>query len=258
MVKGMSNTGYIKLHRQIEDCWIWNCEPFSKGQAWIDLLLQANHEDHNTMFNGNVIVIGRGQRMTSIKALSERWMWSRHKVSDFLDTLEKDKMISQKRDNKRTLINIVNYGIYQDNVSESGHQTDIKRTSNGHQKDTNNNDKNENKYKEEYTHALPEKIIEQEADVELIPLADGSGWRPTIPEYEEYQRLFPDTDIDAEFRNMRAWCLANTKKTRNGVKRFVASWLSRAQNSPRAKPKTKRETFDANAYLLSQINGGET
>lgn len=249
----MGNTGYIKLHRQIQDCWIWNDEPFSKGQAWIDLLMLANHEDHKTFFNGKLVVVERGQRLTSIKALADKWGWSRHKVSDFLDLIEKDKMIEQKRDNKKTLITIVNYGIYQGTDSDEGHQKDIKRTSDGHQKDTNKNEKNEKEIKGE-TRA---RAHEEEAPVELIPLADGSGWRPTTSEYEEYQRLFPDTDVDAEFRNMRAWCLANTRKTRNGVKRFVAAWLSRAQNSSKSKPKIKRETFDANAYLLSQINGGE-
>jgi len=137
--------GWISIHRKIMDCWIWNDEPFSKGQAWVDLLLLANHQDKKISFDGGLVTVKAGQRLTSIKQLSERWRWSRHKVSDFLNLLEKDEMIEQKRDNKKTLITIVNYEVYQgENVCE-GHQKDIKRTSKGHQKDTNNNENNNNK-----------------------------------------------------------------------------------------------------------------
>ena len=120
--------GWISLHRKIEECWLWLDEPFSKGQAWVDLLLMANHHDKQISFNGKIITVSAGSRITSILYLSERWQWSRHKVSNFLNLLEKDKMITQKRDNKKTLITIVNYEFYQCQVEEK----DIKRTSKGH------------------------------------------------------------------------------------------------------------------------------
>jgi hypothetical protein len=97
--------GWIKLHRKIQESKIWdNNEPFDRRSAWIDLLLFANHEDKNIIFNGKVITVKRGERITSVLALSERWNWSRHKVSDFLNLLESEQMIVQKRDNKKTLI----------------------------------------------------------------------------------------------------------------------------------------------------------
>ena len=71
------------------------------------------------------------------------------------------------------------------------------------------------------------------ADVEPVILNDGTEWRPDIDLYDEYKKLYPAVDIDEEFRKMRAWCLSNSKKrkTKSGVKRFVNSWLDRAQNS---------------------------
>lgn len=36
--------GWIKLHRKLSDNPLWTCEPFTKGQAWVDLILLANHE----------------------------------------------------------------------------------------------------------------------------------------------------------------------------------------------------------------------
>lgn len=89
--------------------------------------------------------------------------------------------------------------------------------------------------------AEPEPLkpeTQKEAKVEAIVLNDGSEWRPTQEQYEEYKRLFPAVDIDAEFRTMRAWCQANAqrRKTRSGVLRFVQSWLSRTQDRPQSKP----------------------
>ena len=96
--------GWIALYRQIRDSWIWkNNEPFDKRSAWIDLLLTVNHKSKKIPFENDFIEIERGQTLTSIKQLAERWKWSRHKVSDFLDQLEQDTMIVQVRDNRKHL-----------------------------------------------------------------------------------------------------------------------------------------------------------
>ena len=136
--------GWISLHRKIQDCFIWDEKPFSWGQAWIDLLLLANHEDKRIYFAGKMTVIGRGQRITSIRILSERWGWSRHKTSDFLNLLEKENMIIQKRDNKKTLVTIVNYGDYQDVTRKKEPQKSHKGATKEPLSDTNNNENNEN------------------------------------------------------------------------------------------------------------------
>ena len=109
----MSN-GWIKLYRKIEDCWIWSDkEPFDKRSAWIDLLLSANHSDQKSLFNGELIAIKRGQILTSIRMLSDKWRWSINRVYRFLKLLENDEMLKREIDNNRTLLTIVNYSIYQ-------------------------------------------------------------------------------------------------------------------------------------------------
>lgn len=106
--------GWISIHRQLQEHWIWKSkEPFDKRSAWIDLLLMANHKTEKIEFDNTIIEVERGQRITSLKHLSDRWNWSRHKVSDFLNRLEQDKMLVQVRDNKKTLISIENYDKYQ-------------------------------------------------------------------------------------------------------------------------------------------------
>lgn len=111
--------GWISLYRQIVDNWIWKSqEPFDKRSAWIDLLLMVNHRTEKIEFNGNMIEVEKGQRITSIDKLANRWKWSRHKTSDFLNRLEGEHMLVQIRDNKKTLISIENYSKYQMNVGQ--------------------------------------------------------------------------------------------------------------------------------------------
>lgn len=106
--------GWISIHRKIQDNLIWNDKPFNRGAAWIDLLLLANHEDRQVLFNGNAIRVKRGEKITSLRQLSERWGWSITKVKKFLNLLSDEKMISYKSDSKKTVYNIVNYEVYQD------------------------------------------------------------------------------------------------------------------------------------------------
>lgn len=106
--------GYIKLYRQLQDCWIWNSkEKHNKRSAWIDLLLLANHRDKKILFDDELITIKKGQYLTSLHKLAERWGWSINTVKKFLGILESDGMIHRKSNNRCTLIDIVNYERFQ-------------------------------------------------------------------------------------------------------------------------------------------------
>lgn len=131
-----TDKGYIKLYRDIRDHWIWSGddEPFDRAHAWIDLIMLMNHKDRETLFDGRMIVVKRGHKITSLRKLSKRWNWSIHKVSDFLNTLEEAGMISQVRDTKKTLINVINYDFYQGSDSPSGTQKGHRRNTQGTQK----------------------------------------------------------------------------------------------------------------------------
>ena len=133
--------GWICLHRKIKDCaLIWDDKPFSRGQAWVDLLLQVNHEDKEILFNGAYKKIERGQTLTSLTKLSSQWGWSRKKTTKFLNELKMAQMLDIKSDNKSTTVTIVNYDLYQDVVTTKEPQKSGKRTAEEHQRNTNNND----------------------------------------------------------------------------------------------------------------------
>lgn len=140
--------GWISIHRQIWDSWVWEEKPFSRGQAWIDLLLLANHEDKKVCHNGSLVEVKRGERITSIKQLEGRWGWSNRKVKRYLDMLQEDGMIVYKSTTKKTTYTIVNYNVWQ---GEEGRQSTTealqkhnKSTTEAQQKHTNNNDNNIN------------------------------------------------------------------------------------------------------------------
>ena len=98
----MASKGWISVHREIQDHWVWEEKPFSKGQAWLDLLMMANHKDNKFVFNGELIEVARGAFITSELKLMERWGWSKSKVRNFLKMLENDSMITKKSDNRKT------------------------------------------------------------------------------------------------------------------------------------------------------------
>lgn len=108
-------SGWIKLHRQIQQHWLWQDKPFDRRSAWIDLLLMANHAPGKVVQGNEVIEIDRGERITSEVKLAERWGWSRKKVRNFLQLLASDGMIEDiKEARKRTRIKVCNYRVYQD------------------------------------------------------------------------------------------------------------------------------------------------
>lgn len=131
-----TDKGFIKVYRDIRDHWVWNEKPFSRGQAWIDLLMMANHEEKTISFDGHPVVVGRGQKVTSLQKLADRWGWSRGKVRRFFDDLESEHMVSTKRDARGTTLTIVNYGFYQDSRNTKrntdGTLTKRSRNADGH------------------------------------------------------------------------------------------------------------------------------
>lgn len=105
-------SGWIKLHRKIIDNWIWD-DP-EKLRAWIDILLMVNHEERQVPFDGHIITIQKGQRLTSLQKLSVRWGWSRNRVDRFLELLEEADMISTNRTPNGTVLTVINWALYQD------------------------------------------------------------------------------------------------------------------------------------------------
>lgn len=175
--------GWILLHRSILDHWTYKTKCFSEFQAWVDLLLLAEHTTHKQMWRGKLTEFRRGDVCLSITRLAERWGWSRNKTARFLKQLEDDEMIHQNVHRNRTVLTIVNYDNFQ-NVRTS------KRTSKRTSDDTTDRTSDEtsdeaylkNKEtikKENKEKAAPlssEDPVEEELDPNWLDYVEEGGW----------------------------------------------------------------------------------
>ena len=110
--------GWIKVYRQIRDNWIWN--DAEKLKAWIDLLMMVNHEDKKVLVNGKIIIIRRGQTLTSTVKLAERWGWSRNRIYRYIVQLKTDKMSNTHGTPYGTIVTIENYSTFQGEQINNG------------------------------------------------------------------------------------------------------------------------------------------
>ena len=142
--------GWIKIYRKLSDNPIWKAEPFTRGQAWIDLILLANHKDSYFFLRDHKIFVKRGQVGWSQKKLSSRWKWSRTKIKNFLKMLEIEQQLTVKKSHSTSIITILNYHKYQEKEQQECNRkaTEKQQKSNRsatekQQEDTNKNDKND-------------------------------------------------------------------------------------------------------------------
>lgn len=190
----MTRQGWVAIYRKLKDHWLWSDKPFAKGQAWIDLLLLASHNDNEFLFGNQVVKVEQGSFITSELKLADRWGWGRKKVRCFLELLQNEQMLIKKGDNKKTTITIVNYSIYADFRTAKEQQRNTRGTPTEQQRNTINNDNNNNnvnndnkKEKKERKNATYDDILSQISDDSL---------RETYLEYIKMRKMIksPMTD----------------------------------------------------------------
>lgn len=149
---------FIKIDRKLLEHTLWLSEPFTKGQAWVDIIARANFSDREKFYRGEMYQIKRGQLPTSDIELANRWRWSRNKVRTYLSMLERAGMITTERTTKGTVITVENYGKYQDDsTSKSTEDETIESTTERHQKDIKRYNRRTSKGTTEGTHNKKEK-----------------------------------------------------------------------------------------------------
>ena len=91
-------------------------------------------------------------------------------------------------------------------------------------------------------------------------LNNGESWEPDDADIIQWSKTYPAVDVFGELAKMESWLDANPtkRKTEKGIKRFVNSWLSRAQDqggsSPIQGPKKKSLRDRSNLDDLSDIS----
>lgn len=114
--------GWISIHRKIlENPILTTNTSYSKREAFIYLLLKANHKDNKVVIGSTLYNVKQGELITSQKKLCKKFKWGNTKLRNFLKLLENDNMIKLKTEVNLTQISICNYRSYQD--SQTGNKS---------------------------------------------------------------------------------------------------------------------------------------
>lgn len=237
----MMGNGWISLNRGIQGCYLWKEKPFSRGQAWVDLILMANHKDAKVILGNELLEVERGSFITSEVKLMDKWGWGKGKLRAFLKILEEDNMIVKKSDRKKTTITIVKYSVYQDSKTTDGPITDHKRTDNELITDTNNNDNNDNN------------------DNKINNIGTGSGKKKSDNQSIDYQQIADMyNEICISFPRMKSLSDARKKAIKARLNTYsladIKTVFEKAEQSDFMKGKNDRNwsaTFD---WMLKDTN----
>lgn len=102
-------TAFFAVARKYLNSELWLMDPFSRGQAWLDLVGRASYEDGE--------LTKRGELLVSERNLAKRWKWTTSKVRRFLQFLEAEGMItrsSNRSGNRSTWGSVVTIEKYED------------------------------------------------------------------------------------------------------------------------------------------------
>lgn len=155
-MNGYIKIGYVKVFRTFLD-WQWFQKP-EMVQLWLYMLLKANHQENE--WQG--MVIGKGQLFVGRNKIQAETGLSEQTIKTCLKRLKSTGEITTKSTNRGTLITIVKWDDFQDDISQSNqlinHQpkrqvTNDQPTTN-QQVTTNKNEKNEKNEKNIKTYRL--------------------------------------------------------------------------------------------------------
>lgn len=224
----MASRGWIKLYRSIRDHYLWDEKPFSRLQAWLDLLLTASHEDSKFLLGGSLIETKAGDIVTSEQKLMERWGWSKTKTRKFLSLLESDHMIEKKADRKKTTISIVNWGKFQNQGTTEEPQKDHRETTEEPQKDSYKNIEECNKNVEEGRERLQRHKYGQYKNVLL-----------SDEEMQKLQSEFPD--LSERIERLSEYLETSGKKYKSHSA-VIRSWARKDKEKGKVQDAVKRTT----------------
>lgn len=132
--------GWIKIHRKLKEKGYYKKSTYV--HLWIHLLLSANREPKEFMWNNDIVIVNEGQLITGRKTLSDETGIPESTIEDILNFLERQHQIQQEKNTKYRLITILNWKTHQTSDSKSNNRA----TTEQQQADTN---KNHKKYKKE-------------------------------------------------------------------------------------------------------------
>lgn len=227
--------GWISLHRKILDNPILSrSRTYSRFEAFVYMLLKANHKDNKVVIGNQLIKIKTGSFLTSQKKLMKEFNWGISRLRSFLKLLQDDDMIEVRSNAISTMITINNYKELQQLQTDTKLQSKRNQTASKTQSKTNNNDNNLNN---DNNDNKEQKFIN-------LVLAEGLKFTPTVA-----------PDVIDDFCNY--WTERNLNGTKMkyemqktfDIKRRLKRWIKNQQEwKPITKYKNEDFKLDATGY----------
>lgn len=201
-------SGWIKLHRDIQNHWIYKDKrKFSRFEAWTDILLTVNYAPAKTIIKGKLIEVKRGQSILSLDSWASHWSWDKSSVRRFLELLKKDGMIQLENETVTTRLTVCNYDSYQ--LEENAKRTQTKRTRNADDTQTTPIEEEEERKEEKETKNIPTKQ-------EFIAYA---------------LSVMPDVSLTDLGLKYQSWIVNDWSINRNGKLAKILNWKSTLTNT---------------------------
>ena len=163
----MANNGWVKIHRKFLD-WEWYTDTNTKA-VFLHLIINANTEQ--TRWKG--ILLERGELIRTLPTLAEELNLSVQQVRTAINHLKSTGEITERSTGKIRVLNVCNYGIYQEVYGDYQHdnqqnvQQDINRVPTGYQQDINRISTTDKEYKNNKNKRNKESIGDSVEDLFL-------------------------------------------------------------------------------------------
>ena len=242
--------GWISIHRQIRDHWIFSDPEYLR--AWLIILMEVAHAPGRVLIKGRLLEFERGESLRSLESWGTLFgSWGKKRVQRFFALLQKEGMICTSSVTVSTRLKVQNYDRYQQPCHGIGSTEEPTEAPQRHRTGTpDNNGNNGNNGNKEHN--------EGELSPQETPPPPGAHppiWDELLTQFaHRLSQLKVDTvrqlgvdlssedfsgvDVPAQLRAAARWERKNPtrKKTARGLPRFLLSWVERQQNEggPRA------------------------
>jgi hypothetical protein len=101
------DTSWVKIHRKLMDHWLYATPAYTN--IWLAILCLANFKQSKVNVRGKLVIIERGEMLTSTDSLAKKSHTSRQQVRTFLKLAQQDGMLLVKSNQHSTILKVLNY-----------------------------------------------------------------------------------------------------------------------------------------------------
>jgi hypothetical protein len=148
--------GWIKLHRKLLASSVFQNPNILK--FWVWCLLKASHAEYTTRIGLQEVALSQGQFPFGRNAASVELNMNPSTIYKYLNLLEKERLISTKRNNKFTIVTVENWVLYQGDNECEEQQNNNNVTTKEQQRNTNKNVKNDKNVKKDIYSVIPPEL----------------------------------------------------------------------------------------------------